>query len=450
MSISVLGTGYLGATHAACLAELGHRVIGVDRDREKIELLQQGHAPFAEPGLEELLARHVGSGRLRFSTDLDDAAAEADVHFVCVGTPQGPDGAADLSAVHAVVDGLAARLRRTALIVGKSTVPVGTARALAARVVGLTPPGVHAEVAWNPEFLREGHGVADTLTPTRLVLGVATADAEVTLGAIYADLLSAGVPLHVTDLETAELAKTAANAFLAAKISFANAMAALGERSGADVVALADILGDDPRIGRAFLGAGPGYGGGCLPKDVRALAATARDLGVTPVVELLDAVDRINLDARERVVAGAVELAGGSVDGLRVGVLGAAFKAGSDDVRDSPALHVAHELHRRGAAVRVYDPEAGVNARSVRPELRYVASPAAALRGADLVLHLTEWPEFARLDPALLAPIVRRARLLDARNTLDLARWRSAGWLVRAPGRGRPDPVAEPAGLPLR
>ena len=445
LTVSVLGTGYLGATHAACLAELGHRVIGVDRDPDKVALLRRGVAPIAEPGLTDLLGRHVGTGRLRFSTDLADAA-DADVHFVCVGTPQADaTGAADLGAVRAVVDGLASRLRRDALVVGKSTVPVGTARELAARVRAFAPPGVSVDLAWNPEFLREGHGVADTLTPTRLVLGVDGPAAERTLIEVYRPLVEAGVPLHVTDLETAELAKTAANAFLAAKISFVNAMADLGERTGADVVALADILGDDPRIGRAFLDAGPGYGGGCLPKDVRALAATARVAGADPAVALLDAVDRANHDARSRVVRAAVEMAGGSVTGRRVGVLGAAFKAGSDDVRDSPALHVAHALHLLGAAVRVHDPEATLNARSERPELRYVASPAVAVRDADLVLHLTAWPQYGDLDPSRLAPA--RRLLLDARNALDADRWRAAGWQVRGVGRGRPAPVPAPVAI---
>ncbi len=443
LSISVLGTGYLGATHAACLAELGHQVIGVDRDPERIRLLADGVAPIAEPGLGELLARHVGSGRLRFTTDIDQAAAQADVHFVCVGTPQRADGtgAADLTAVHRVVDALVPRLRRDALVVGKSTVPVGTARALADRIAGLAPPGVNVGLAWNPEFLREGHGVDDTLAPTRLVLGVRGPGGERTLREVYRTQIETGTPLHVTDLETAELAKTAANSFLAAKISFANAMADLGERSGADVVALADILGDDPRIGRSFLDAGVGYGGGCLPKDVRALAATARDLDARPALALLEAVDEVNRSSRDRVVGTAVDLAGGSVGGVRVAVLGAAFKAGSDDVRDSPALDVAHRLHLMGAQVRVYDPAAAVHARAVRPELCYVASTRAAVRGADLVLVLTEWPEFAALDPAVLGGVVARRRVLDGRNVLDHERWRAAGWQVRGVGRGRA-PVA--------
>ena len=282
LRISVIGTGYLGATHAACMAELGHTVIGVDQDRHKINLLRDGLAPFSEPGLGDLLARNVAAGRLRFTDDIREAADQADVHFVCVGTPQSGDGAAaDLGAVHAVVDALASAVRRDCLIVGKSTVPVGTASRLGARVADLVPGGVAAPVAWNPEFLREGHGIEDTLTPTRLVLGVTSAADELTLREVYRAVIALGTPVHVTDLETAELAKTAANAFLATKVSFINAMADLSDRSGADVVTLADILGDDPRIGRAFLNAGVGFGGGCLPKDLRALSATAHELGAT-------------------------------------------------------------------------------------------------------------------------------------------------------------------------
>lgn len=443
--ISVIGTGYLGATHAACMAELGHSVVGVDSDVDKIALLREGIAPFSEPGLADMLSRNVANGRLRFTTELHEAVEDADVHFICVGTPQAASGAgADLSAVEAVADALAAAVRRDCLVVGKSTVPVGTAARLADRIAARVPAGVSAPVAWNPEFLREGHGIEDTLVPSRLVLGVTGPEQEAVLREVYRAVIVAGTPVHVTDLETAELAKSAANAFLATKISFVNAMADLSDRSGADVVALADILGDDPRIGRAFLDAGVGFGGGCLPKDIRALSATAQDLGAAPTVRLLGEVDAVNLATRQRVVDAAVEMCGGSVAGKRLGVLGAAFKPLSDDVRDSPALHVAHELRCRGAKVRVYDPEANVNARSVRPELRYVASPAAAARGADLLLHLTDWPEFAQLDPAIVGRVVRHRRVLDARNGLDAAAWRAAGWQVRSIGRGGrvPDSVA--------
>lgn len=459
LRISVVGTGYLGATHAACMAELGHEVVGVDSDAEKVAALTTGCAPFSEPGLDALLGEHVATGRLRFTTDLTSVASWADVHFVCVGTPQAAQGEhADLGAVEAVVHALAASATRDCLVVGKSTVPAGTTTRLRGDVARLARPGVRVGLAWNPEFLREGHAVEDTLRPDRLVLGADDHGAEVVMRAVYRDLLDAGVPVHVTDPTTAELAKGAANAFLATKISFVNALAEMCDAAGADVTALADVLGSDPRIGRRFLDAGLGFGGGCLPKDIRALGARADELGTRGVGALLREVDRVNLGVRERVVRLAGELAGGDVRGRRVAVLGAAFKPGSDDVRDSPALDVATRLHRAGASVSVYDPEALATGRAVAPELRFVAAAETALRDADLVLHLTEWPEFADLDPTQVATLVRGRVLLDARNRLDLARWATAGWTVRGLGTprlgadglrtGTPDPGARIATVP--
>jgi len=436
MRISVIGTGYLGATQAACLAELGFEVLGVDNDRDKVAMLSSGTVPFSEPGLGQLLARHVRTGRLRFTTELREAARFADVHFICVGTPQAGSGlAADVGAVFTVASQLAGHATRDCLIIGKSTVPVGTADLLATRVAGLVPPGVTATVAWNPEFLREGHGVHDTLTPDRLVFGVSTSEGQSTLRRIYNRPIAAGAPVHVTDMATAELAKLAANAFLATKISFINAMAEVSEHSGADVVALADILGDDGRIGRRYLDAGIGFGGGCLPKDIRAFSARASELGALSVASLLKEVDAINLRARQRTVDLANALCGSSVRGRRIAVLGAAFKPLSDDVRDSPALHIAGQLHLQGAQVKVYDPEATNNARSVFPALTYVARVEAALSGADLVLHLTEWPEFRALDPDAVGMLVRSRRIIDGRNRLDQDRWRLAGWTFRGIGR---------------
>ncbi|RYP84581.1 UDP-glucose/GDP-mannose dehydrogenase family protein [Nocardioides guangzhouensis] len=433
--ISVIGTGYLGATHAAGMAELGHEVVGVDTDASRIRALAEGRVPFYEPGLPELLRRHVESGRLRFTTDLAEAAAFADVHFVCVGTPQGPGGAADLTALHRVVDDLVPALRRTALVVGKSTVPVGTAEALVERIARLRP-SVEVDLAWNPEFLREGHAVEDTLRPNRLVLGVPSPAAEWALRQVYARPLADGTPVVVTNLPTAELVKVSANAFLATKISFVNAMAELCEVTGGDVAALADALGHDDRIGRKFLGAGLGYGGGCLPKDVRALIARATELGTPESVDFLHGVEAVNARRRQRVVdeaLGALRRTGPWLHG-RVGVLGAAFKPHSDDVRDSPALDVARRLSREGAWVTVFDPQASVTARTVAPELRYAANAVAACRKADVVLHLTEWPEFADLDPARLLEAARGRVLVDARNTLDPAPWLAAGWDVRTLG----------------
>ena len=395
MLISVIGTGYLGAVHAAGMAALGHDVIGVDTDATKIEALRHGDAPFFEPGLPELLRSTVSSGRLRFATSLAEAAA-ARVHFVCVGTPQmsGSD-AADLRHVEAVIDGLAPLLGRDHLVVGKSTVPVGTAARLGERLrVGAGNRGV-AALAWNPEFLREGFAVQDTLEPDRLVIGVTDVEHEMLLREVYAPMLAGGTPCVVTDLATAELVKVAANSFLATKISFIDTMAEVCEATGADVVAIADAIGLDVRIGRRFLNAGVGFGGGCLGKDIRAFRARSQELGVGDAVEFLSNVDSINERRRRRVVALAAEAVGGDLTRCQVTVLGAAFKPNSDDVRDSPALDVARRLHAGGAAVRVHDPEAISNARRVAPELEYFDSIAEAVVGSDVVVHLTEWDEYA-------------------------------------------------------
>jgi UDPglucose 6-dehydrogenase len=446
LRISVIGTGYLGTTHAACLAELGFEVIAVDRDIDRIASLSRGRVPFSEPGLQDLVARHVATGRLRFSTDLRRAARFADVHFICVGTPQSRNGLeADVDAVFEVARGLADNATRDCLVVGKSTVPVGTAARLTEEITPRLSPGVTASVAWNPEFLREGHGVEDTLRPDRLVFGVSTPDAELTLRRIYAQPIEAGVPVHVTDTGTAELAKVAANAFLATKISFINAMAEVCDLAGTDVVALADILGDDDRIGRRFLDAGIGFGGGCLPKDIRAFSARAVELGARSVAGLLLEVDDINRRARERTVDQARRMSGSRLWGRRVAILGAAFKPLSDDVRDSPALDVANQLHAEGASVRVYDPEANDNARAVSPALTYTATIDEALTGADLVLLLTDWPEFTQLDPRRAAALVRRRCIIDGRNRLDHARWQLEGWTIQGVGRGSiPAPVDVP------
>jgi len=434
--LTVLGTGYLGTTHAACLAELGYDVLAMDVDAAKIDALSAGRLPIYEPGLPEMLDRALASGRLRFTTSYQDVADFGDVHFLCVGTPQqAGSNAADVSYVEAVVEGLAPLLTRETLVVGKSTVPVGTAPRLATRIAELAPIGPGAELAWNPEFLREGHAVADTLHPDRLVVGVGGPRAEGVLRAVYAPLLDAGVPIVVTDYATAELVKSAANAFLATKISFINAMAELCEAAGADVVELAEALAHDDRIGGQFLQAGLGFGGGCLPKDIRAFIARAGELGVDQAVMFLRDVDEINLRRRARMVELTREVLDGTLIGHRVAVWGAAFKPNSDDVRDSPALHVAGELSLAGAQVRVYDPQAMTNAAQIFPSLEYVESASAAARDADAVLHLTEWREFADVAPEELATLVHRRVIVDGRNTLDPLRWRAAGWTYRALGR---------------
>ncbi|MFE3222117.1 UDP-glucose dehydrogenase family protein [Nocardia sp. NPDC059228] len=449
LRISVIGTGYLGATHAAGMAELGFDVLGVDNNPAKAAALSAGRVPFHEPGLPELLAGHVAGRRLRFGTSLVEAAEFADVHFLCVGTPPGVNGAADLSQLYGALDGLVPHLTRNCLIVGKSTVPVGTAEALTARIAELAPEGISVDLAWNPEFLREGHAVYDTLHPNRLVFGVTTPDAEWALRQVYATPIAAGSPVVITNLPTAELIKVSANAFLATKISFINAMAELCDLTGADVTLLADALGHDDRIGRKFLGAGLGYGGGCLPKDVRALIARATELGAGESVDFLRDIDAVNLRRRERVVRETLELLGGHRSRGRVGVLGAAFKPLSDDVRDSPALDVAQQLHAAGVEVTVFDPAATGPARAVAPELVFAATPAAALHEADVVLHLTEWREFGELDPGFLRTVARGRVIIDARNTLDPEPWLAAGWDFRALGRlVEPRTVAGRVGAP--
>ncbi|BDZ61943.1 UDP-glucose 6-dehydrogenase [Demequina sediminis] len=439
LRISVFGTGYLGATHAAGMAELGHEVIGVDIDPAKIERLQRGEVPFFEPGLPELLKKHVDSGRLRFTTDAAEAAEFADVHFIGVGTPQKKgEYAADMSFVDAVIETLAPRLTRPAVILGKSTVPVGTAARLAARVRELAPVGGEAQLGWNPEFLREGFAVEDTLRPDRLVLGVDKDNPgriEEVAREVYADALSRDTPIVVTDLATAELVKVSANAFLATKISFINAVAEVCEATGADVADLADAIGYDERIGRKFLGAGLGFGGGCLPKDIRAFMARADELGSGQALRFLREVDDVNLRRRDHVVDLAAREAGGSLKGARIAVLGAAFKPNSDDVRDSPALDIAGRLHLGGADVRVFDPEAMANAAAVWPTLHFADNAQQACADADVVIVATEWSEFRTLDPVALKDVVAKPTVIDGRNCLPAESWIGAGWRYLGLGR---------------
>ena len=410
------------------MAELGFEVIGVDIDPAKVEILQSGRVPFYEPGLPEVLARNIDAGRLRFTTSISEAAATADIHFICVGTPQ----QAGANAVFGSVQALAPHLRAGALVVGKSTVPVGTA-ALIADQLAITAPDV--EVAWNPEFLREGFAVADTLHPDRLVIGVRGNRAEDLLRQVYAPLLADDVPFLVTDFPTAELVKVAANSFLATKISFINAMAEVCEAAGADITQLAEAIGYDPRIGNRFLAAGLGFGGGCLPKDIRAFMARAGELGAEEALAFLREVDQINLRQRTHTVNLALAALGGSFAAKNVTVLGAAFKPDSDDVRDSPALAVAAAIHNAGGNVVVHDPKALANAARVYPTLTYVEDVNEALANAELVLHLTEWPEYRDLDPGALPAAAKQRHLIDARNRLDPQLWRAAGWTYRALGR---------------
>jgi UDPglucose 6-dehydrogenase len=436
VKISVIGCGYLGAVHAASMAQLEHEVVGVDVDQRKVESLSQARTPFYEPGFEELLNRTLPSGRLRFSSDYADAAG-AQVHFVCVGTPQKRgEYAADLHYVESAIDSLIGVLAPGELVVGKSTVPVGTAARLSDLVVGKVPG---AMLAWNPEFLREGFAVHDTLYPDRLVYGLPTdgdgETARALLDEVYRPIVERGMPQVVTDYATAEMVKTAANSFLATKISFINAMAELCEATGADVKQLADAIGYDDRIGRKFLNSGLGFGGGCLPKDIRAFMARAGELGADQALTFLREVDNINMRRRIRMVELAREVCDGSLLGKRVAVLGAAFKPDSDDIRDSPALNVAAQLQLQGAVVRVTDPAAIDNCRREWPHLDYVDTPEEAAHRADEVLLLTEWRQYRELDPVEFGKVVARRRVLDGRNALDRDAWEAAGWTYRALGR---------------
>ncbi|MEY9967410.1 UDPglucose 6-dehydrogenase [Streptacidiphilus sp. MAP12-16] len=441
MKITVIGTGYLGTTHAACMAELGFEVLGLDILPEKVAALAAGHVPMYEPGLEDLLRKHLhglegSTGRLRFTTSWEEVGEFGEIHFICTNTPQRRgEFACDMSYVESAFDLLAPHLTRPTLVVGKSTVPVGSAEHLAVRLAERAPVGAEAEVAWNPEFLREGYAVSDTLHPDRLVVGVRSDAAEAKLREVYAPLIAQGTPFVVTDFATAELVKTAANSFLATKISFINAMAEVCEASGADVVQLSGALAYDERIGGKFLNAGLGFGGGCLPKDIRAFMARAGELGADQALTFLREVDSINMRRRSRMVELAREQCDGGFLGRRVAVLGAAFKPNSDDVRDSPALNVAGQIQLQGGQVTVYDPKAMDNARKMFPGLSFADSALEAAVGAHVVLHLTEWQEFRAMDPDDLAEVVAERRILDGRNVLDPQRWRAAGWTYRALGR---------------
>jgi UDPglucose 6-dehydrogenase len=430
--LSVIGTGYLGATHAACMSSLGFTVIGIDTDAEKIAQLSNGILPFYEPGLEDVLKAELASGRLTFTTNFS-AAKKADVHFICVGTPQSKNSlAADVTFVDGAITALAPHLRAGSLVVGKSTVPVGTAQRLKERLASLAPD---SDLAWNPEFLREGFAVADTLRPNRIVVGVTNDRAEAILREVYASMLEESTPWIRADVQTAELVKVAANSFLATKISFINAMAEICEVAGADVTVLARAIGYDPRIGDKFLSAGIGFGGGCIPKDIRAFMARAEELGIGESLKFLAEIDATNWRARNRVIDLIRSQLSQNLSSYKIAILGAAFKPDSDDVRDSPALDIALQLHAAGATVAVHDPKAIPNAKQRFPDLTFAATIIECIAGSDLVLHLTEWREYRELNPAEIISLVRSPRIIDGRNALDRALWKSAGWDFHALGR---------------
>jgi len=432
LKLSVIGTGYLGATHAACMASLGFEVIGFDTEASKIDLLSKGKVPFYEPELEELLSDQIKSGRLTFTNNVADLA-DADVHFICVGTPQIKNGnAADLTYVNSALESIAKHVKPGGLVVGKSTVPVGTATKLRNRLLELNPK---ADLAWNPEFLREGFAVEDTLRPNRLVVGVVNDSAEQMLMEVYATNLKEKTPWVRADLPTAELVKVAANSFLATKISFINAMAEICEAAGGDVTVLAKAIGYDPRIGSRFLQAGIGFGGGCLPKDIRAFMARAEELGASQAVEFLKEIDAINLRARQRIIELVRKDLSDDLQGKKVAILGAAFKPDSDDVRDSPALDIAAQIQAAGATVTVHDPKAIANAQKRFPALNFADDVNTTLKDAEIVLHLTEWKIYREIDPVKVKSIVKTPIIIDGRNALDRELWQSAGWKFRALGR---------------
>lgn len=434
-TISVIGTGYLGATHAVCMAELGHRVVGIDVDERKISDLANGKVPFHEPGLPTLLDRNIERGTLTFTTNLAEGVADADVHFITVGTPQkAGETSADMSFVIEAVENVARSMSHSGLIVGKSTVPVGSARSLRDLAKRSVPEGIDVELVWNPEFLREGFAVEDTLTPDRIVVGANVEGQTYGLDEVYRSILDAGTPIITTDFETSELVKVAANAFLATKISFINAFAEVTEHVGGNITTLADAIGIDTRIGRRFLNAGLGFGGGCLPKDIRALQARVSELGLDRTMSFLNQVDDINLRRRARLCEMAANRLD-RVDGKKVTVLGAAFKPDSDDVRDSPALDVASKLYEMGYDVTVFDPVANANAEARFPRLAYAESLEDSLDGADLLVLATEWSDFRILDPKLTANKVAHRQLIDARNVLSVADWEAEGWTVDALGK---------------
>jgi UDPglucose 6-dehydrogenase len=432
MKLSVIGCGYLGATHAACMSSLGFEVVGIDTDQSKVDLLSSGQLPFYEPGLDTLLADEIKTGRLTFTTDFS-AAADADVHFICVGTPQSKEGlAADLTFVKSAVTAISPYLKDGSLVVGKSTVPVGTAQALR-EILATSAP--QADLAWKPEFLREGFAVEDTLKPNRLVVGVVNDRAENILKDVYKQILDLGTPWIRADLPTAELVKVAANSFLATKISFINAMAEVCEAAGGDVTVLAKAIGYDPRIGSRFLQAGIGFGGGCLPKDIRAFMARAEELGADQALNFLHEIDAINLRARQRVIDVVRADLSEDLTQYKIAILGATFKPDSDDVRDSPALDIAAQLQAAGATVVVHDPKGIEPARKRFPNLDFAEKVTDCVKGADAILHLTEWKEYRELDPSVIGQLVKSKFLIDGRNALDRDKWRAAGWRVHALGR---------------
>ena len=414
MKIAMIGTGYVGLVSGVCFSDFGHEVVCVDKDAGKIDLLNAGEVPIYEPGLEDLMARNVGAGRLSFTTDLADAMAGAEAVFIAVGTPtRRGDGHADLTYVYAAAEELAGHIRDYTVVVTKSTVPVGTNREVARRIAGANGQA-DFDVASNPEFLREGAAIEDFMRPDRVVVGVESDRAAAVMAEIYRPLFLRDFPILTTDLESAELIKYAANAFLATKISFINEMAALCERVGGDVKEVARGIGLDGRIGNKFLHAGPGYGGSCFPKDTRALARTGQDVGVP--MRITETVIEVNESAKRRMIDKIVDLCDGVVNGKRIAVLGVTFKPNTDDMRDAPSLTIVPALVGNGADVHVVDPQGRHEGEALLPGVTWEEDPYSAVQVADAVVILTEWNEFRALDLKRMAGMMNSARMADLRN----------------------------------
>jgi UDPglucose 6-dehydrogenase len=433
VKVTVIGLGYLGATHAVAMAKLGHEVLGIEPDPKKLDALKAGILPFHEPGLDRALQEVINDGSISFANQHDERSGEAALHFICVGTPQvAGSEAADTSYVFAASEELAKWISETAVVAGKSTVPVGTAKALKNKMSAVA--GFEVNLAWNPEFLREGTALEDSLNPDRIVIGTWNEHSKKVLREVYKPIIDRGTPFLELDVPTAELVKVSANAFLATKISFINAMAEIAEVSGADTVALAKAIGYDERIGNKFLRTGIGFGGGCLPKDIRGFMARAEELGVGSAVEFLKDIDSINLRRRDKVVELAQkELV--DLKGKKITMLGISFKPDSDDLRDSPALEISQRLVALGARVVVHDPIA-LGALATRDgSLETEADLMTALKDAELVILGTEWTEYRALDPVEAARVVATKSVIDGRNVLDVAAWQAAGFKVQALGR---------------
>jgi len=428
-SIAVVGTGYVGLTSAACFAELGHDVTGIDIDEAKVAILKEGRPTIYEPGLQEIMTRGIAAGRLRFTTSYDQAIADADFVFLAVGTPMGRRGEADLIFIKQAAKSIAAAMRKTLTIVNKSTVPIGTGN-IVARIVGENLQGeIPFHVVSNPEFLREGSAIQDFMHPDRLVFGSHHLPAAKGVAALYSKL---DTKILITDLHSAEMIKYASNAFLATRISFINEIARICERVDADVKVVSEGMGMDRRIGPLFLDAGIGYGGSCFPKDVKALARMAETLGYHP--ELLDAVMEINLDQRTMVVEKLREVLGGLRD-QEIGILGLAYKPNTDDVREAPAIDVIEHLQQRGAHIRAYDPKAMPVLKRTMNSIAYCEDPYAVAEGADALLIVTEWDEFRGLDLDRLKRVMRRPVIVDGRNIYDPVVMREHGFVYRGVGR---------------